>query len=246
MSNQIINRYENVECKICNSKTYIYGVCDFNKNCEGTKIGNKMPMIGHAVYYHKCNSCGFIFSIDFDNWTKDDFIRNIYNDEYEIVDPEYKEIRPKNLVQWMLPLLNGNTSITMLDYGAGTAVFGKTLNQLGYQCESWDPMWGTPPSFSKDKKFDVITAFEVIEHTPTPIETIQEMISFLEPGSGQIVMHSLANDIITNEGIGYWYIAPRNGHVCMFSHRSIDVLFDKFGMRVDHLAANTHVASWKN
>ena len=242
MNNQI---YQNVKCKICENKTSIFGVVDFNKSCEEMKGIRALPYCGTPVYYHQCTHCKFIFTIDFDNWSIDDFITNVYNDEYTLVDPEYTEIRPKNLSQWMLPLLNNNKELSILDYGAGTAVFGNELNKLGYNVDSWDPLWNKDPEFPKEKKFDVITAFEVLEHSPTPLETAKEIVSFSKPGEGQIVIHTLASDIIRNEGVNYWYIAPRNGHVCMHSNLSIDILFENLGMTVAHLAPNTHILSWK-
>ena len=56
---------------------------------------------------------------------------------------------------------------------------------------------------------------------------------------------TLSNDIIRDEGVNYWYLAPRNGHVCMYSNDSLQILFDKVGMSVQHLAPNTHIVSWK-
>jgi len=243
---KISPKYTNVSCKICDGNTSVLGVCDFNKSCEGDKVKNKLPPIGYAVYYHQCNNCKFIFTVDFDDWSVDDYLENIYNDEYTIVDPEYTEVRPKNLVNWFLPLLGGNKDISVLDYGAGSAVFGKELSKLGWKCESWDPMWKQDPTFDKGTTFDVVTAFEVLEHTPSPYETAKEIINFVDQESGQLVIQTLSNDIIGTEGLNYWYIAPRNGHVCMHSNRSLDIMFDKLGMTVDHLAPNTHVASWKD
>lgn len=240
----IENKFQNLECKVCKSSTKVYGIVDFNKSCEELK--NKfLPFSGRAVYYHQCTSCNFIFTTDFDNWSLEEFSKEIYNDDYEIVDPEYWEIRPKNLAQWVQPLLNGDKSLKIFDYGAGTAVFGDELEELGYTVDSWDPLWGDPLDQNKLNSYDVVTAFEVLEHSPSPYDTAKEIISLTKKGEGQIVIHTLANDIIRSEGVSYWYIAPRNGHVCMYSNKSLDILFDNLGMTVLHLAPNTHIISWK-
>jgi 2-polyprenyl-6-hydroxyphenyl methylase/3-demethylubiquinone-9 3-methyltransferase len=241
-----INRYKSVSCKICDGHTSILGPVDFNKNCEGDKVKDKMPFMGHAVYYHQCNSCKFIFTVDFDEWTIDDYLENIYNEDYNIVDPEYMIKRPNNLVNWILPYLNDDKSITLLDYGAGNSVFGTEISKLGWKCESWDPMWKKDPTFDKDTKFDVVTSFEVLEHTPTPYETAKEMINFIDSESGQLIIQTLANDIIKDEGINFWYISPRNGHVCMHSLQSLDIMFDQLGMEVQHEWYSVHFVSWKD
>lgn len=238
-------KYKDIPCKICDNPTSVYGIVDFNKSCEEINGVQVLPYSGTAVYYHQCNHCKFIFTVDFDDWSLDDFLTNVYNDEYKLVDPEYDEIRPKKLAQWILPFLDDNKELSILDYGAGTALFGSELNALGYSVSSWDPLWKKDPDFDKDAKFDVITAFEVLEHTPDPYETAKEIINFSKEGEGQLVIHTLTNDIIRNEGINYWYIAPRNGHVCMHSNMSLDILFDNLGMTVQHLAPNTHIISWK-
>jgi 2-polyprenyl-6-hydroxyphenyl methylase/3-demethylubiquinone-9 3-methyltransferase len=240
------NKYQGLRCKICDGNTSILGVKDFNRSCEEEKGRQIFAPIGHALYYHKCGSCGFIFTTDLDNWSIDDYIKNIYNDEYIKIDPDYSGKRPKDCVAWFSPLLGGDKSITLLDYGAGNDLFSKELNAQGYDAVGWDPMWQTAPAFEKDTTFDVVTAFEVLEHTPSPWETIKEIISFVKPETGQIVVSTLVNDIIGSAGSEYWYLSPRNGHVCMHSQKSLSIMFDKVGMEVQSFSPSQHIASWKD
>ena len=246
MAITLTKKYHDLHCKVCGGDTHILGVKDFNRACEEEKGRRVFPPMGHAIYYHQCDACGFIFSTDFDSWEVSDFLTNIYNDEYLQVDPEYGGKRPKDCLAWFSPMLGGDKSITLLDYGAGTNDFAKELNKMGYRAEGWDPMWQKPITFDKDKKFDVVTAFEVLEHTPTPWETLKELISFVKPETGQVVFSTLVNDIIGTAGSEYWYISPRNGHVCMHSNKSLDIMFDKLGMEVQHFSPSQHVASWKD
>jgi len=245
MSVSVSNPYQGLRCKICDGGTSILGVKDFNRSCEEEKGRQVFPPIGHAIYYHKCNSCGFIFTKDLDAWTVDDYVKNIYNEDYIKVDPDYSGKRSKDFVNWMSPMLNGDKSITLLDYGAGNDTFSTELKKQGYNAVGWDPMWQTEPTFAKDSTFDVVTAFEVLEHTPTPLETLKELISFVKPETGQIVFSTLVNDIISNAGSEYWYLSPRNGHVCMHSQKSLSIMFDKLGMEVQSFSPSQHVASWK-
>ena len=233
----INNKYKNIKCKICDSSTTIFGVCDFNKNCVNT---DKLKLIGYPIYYHICNNCNFIFTTDLDSWSIKEYKEYIYNDEYILVDPSYEYDRPHSLVSWFMPLLEQNfkKSDLILDYGAGTSVFGNELSSLGWNCSSWDPVWELPLIFNN--KFDLITAFEVLEHTPTPIKTTEEILSLLS-SNGKILIQTLCNDSSLEEGINCWYISPRNGHVSMHSTKSLSIMFSKYNKKVKHLSLNTHI-----
>lgn len=246
MSVNVSYKYQGLRCKICNGDTSILGVKDFNRTCEEEKGLKVFPLVGFAIYYHRCDNCGFIFTTDLDSWTVDDFVKNIYNEEYLKVDPDYSGKRPKDCVTWFSPMLGGDKSISLLDYGAGNDLFSKELVRQGYSAKGWDPMWQTDPTFDKNTTFDVVTAFEVLEHTPTPLETLKEMIGFVKPESGQVVFSTLINDIIGDQGSNYWYLAPRNGHVCMHSTKSLSIMFDAVGMDVQSFSPSQHVASWKD
>jgi len=232
---------EHKKCKICDHPAPIWGCVDFNKSCIEEQ-GNYLQYSGVAVHYLKCNNCGYLFTTDFDKWTKDDYRRNIYNDDYMVVDPDYGGVRSARDVIWFTKFLNGNKSLDILDYGAGTATFGTEMCKLGYKVDSWDPMWDTPPTWNKDKKFDLITAFEVLEHSPTPKATLDDLHQWLKPG-GRVLITSLANDVMNGKREAtHWYLSPRNGHVAMFSIKSMETLFATKGMKMQHDGPNVHLA----
>lgn len=239
----MLDKHRHIPCKICGSETTILGSKDFNKACE-SENSRVFPPSELQIYYHQCTNCQFIFTIDFDGWTKEAFLEKIYNDEYIKVDPEYVSIRPTRCVDSIITRLRGNKSLSILDYGAGTNVFSDKLRSHGFNAEGWDPMWETA-SIPENKHFDIITAFEVLEHTPTPVETTKEIVSFLKPESGKIIISTLVSNISGFNGIQYWYIGPRNGHVCMHSNRSLDVMFDQVGMKISHDSISEHVVTWK-
>lgn len=236
-------KYQHIKCKICNSGTSIWGCVDFNKNCE-ERNGMYLPYTGTAIYYLKCNDCDYLFTTDFDKWTPDEFKDKIYNDDYIIVDPEYDGTRSMNDARTIVDGLKIRKDIDILDYGAGPAVLGTELNKQGYSVESWDPLWGSSPPWAKDKLFDLVMAWEVLEHTPTPKETLDEMISYLKPG-GSILLSTLSTDIMQGKrDPTFWYLSPRNGHVCMYSNKSLDTLFANVGMKVQHPHWSFHIASY--
>lgn len=226
------------KCKICGEESIILGIRDLNKACE-PEDSHTLPVIGINATYHQCKNCGFIFTTYFDDWTKQDFLDKIYNDDYIKVDPDYVKKRPNESIRWVTNMLKWSKSRSILDYGAGNDAFSSGMRNHGFDAVGWDPMWEKEPEFG-DKKFDVIVAIEVLEHTPKPLETTTEMVSFMKP-DGCILISTLVNNVIGDHGITYWYIAPRNGHVCMHSNRSLEIMFEKHGLHVQHESYSQHI-----
>ena len=88
-------------------------------------------------------------------------------------------------------------------------------------------------------KFDLITCFEVIEHSPDPMGTLREMNSLLAPGGGILLGQSLQPPNIHELRCSWWYCAPRNGHCSTFTARSFAVAGDQVGLHF-HPAGGRH------
>jgi 2-polyprenyl-6-hydroxyphenyl methylase/3-demethylubiquinone-9 3-methyltransferase len=102
-----------------------------------------------------------------------------------------------------------------LDYGSGSGIFTNFLKENGFKdVVGYDP-YSTPERPSRS--FDIITCFEVIEHTPNPKQTLQDMLSFAKPETAIIFSTMLQPDTIGVERANLWYIAPRNGHISIFN-----------------------------
>jgi len=43
-------------------------------------------------------------------------------------------------------------------------------------------------------------------------------------------------------GLRWWYVGPRNGHISLYSRRSLSILFEKNGMGLISLTDLIHVA----
>jgi hypothetical protein len=227
----------NKSCKVCGSESEVWGSVDFNKTSSGV-----MPHFGVDIPFLLCKSCGFLFTRTFDKWTKQEFLENIYNDNYTKIDEGYNGIRSLRVADWFTGIVT-DKSLPILDYGAGNQTLGNELNSRGYNVSSWDPMWGSLPAWSSDTRFKLITAFEVFEHTPDPVETLKEMVEWLTPLSGQILISTYVNDVMApRRDTGHWYLTPCGGHVCMHSLKSIETLFALVGMRVKHLSESEHLA----
>lgn len=226
------------DCKICNSRTELYGVCDFNKNCE-ERHGVYLPLSGVPVYYEQCTNCGFIFSRLCDDWAADEYEAKIYNSDYPIVDPLFEGgERAQNdadiVMQYFSPT-------TLLDYGGGRGHLARTLNTHGFTAETYDPF------FNKQlptEKYKVVTNFESIEHSADPHAFVKDLCSFLAT-DGFILFSTLAVDFLEPRAMdaaaGASFIAPRNGHISIYTTASISNLFSQYGFNVRSLPQSNFI-----
>lgn len=226
---------ERISCKVCGHPAVFFGAVDFNKNPEGA-----LPFAGVSIPYHRCESCGLIFSTAFDTWSNDDFRAHIYNDDYVKVDPEYVSARPlawADAVAAFALKHGGNPRI--LDYGGGSGLMARALREKGLSAVSWDPMKPEVPP--EPHTFDIVTCFEVLEHTPTPKKSAKEILAFLAP-AGVVIFSTLVSDSWSPCDVNFWYVAPRNGHITIHTKNSLRTLFGAFGYRVHHMTDDVHMA----
>ena len=228
------------DCKICSAPSPLYGVVDFNKSCIEQQ-GRKLPLSGHPIYFRRCQQCGFTFTTAFDGWDLDAFRRNIYNDEYVVVDPDYVELRPAgnaNLVAISFP--EGKSSMSILDYGGGDGLLAARLREQGFTAATYDPF----STFNQlpEEKFDLITCFEVMEHVPTPQATVDAIVSLLNKPGAVLFSTLVQPEAFESVGVNWWYAAPRNGHVSLYTGQALARLFQPHGMKVASFSPDMHFA----
>jgi len=235
-------QFENLLCPICNGACSLLEAVDFNKSCE-ERNGKFLTPAGIPVHYALCSQCGFCFGQELVNWPVAEFESKIYNDEYILVDPDYVEARPRaNAIHLMSLFGNQTPSIRHLDYGGGSGRLAKILRDTGWQSHSYDLIADKKSSLEQSGKFDLITAFEVFEHLPDASKLMSDIRSLLAP-NGLILFSTLLSDgnIQSNRKLNWWYAAPRNGHISLFSKSSLSILAKSNGFNFASLSDGLHV-----
>lgn len=227
-----------VKCPICSSKTKLFDSLDFNKSCEEVN-NNFLKYNGIVVDYYICSGCSFCFAPEFNEWTKEDFENKIYNEDYILVDPEYEDIRSKRNANLLLNTLkNFEQNIDHLDYGGGNGKLSQILNANNINSKTYDPYATTNQIL--DAKFNLITAFEVFEHVNDVDLLFHNLIDLLS-ADGCIIFSTALNDdhLSNNNNLStWWYAAPRNGHISLFSRKSLNILANKYNLEfqsINHL-----------
>ena len=122
-----------------------------------------------------------------------------------------------------------------LDFGCGP---GPTLSALleaqGQQVDLYDPFYFNDPSVFH-KKYDFITATEVVEHLHDPKQAFVELFKMLKRGGWLGIMTKLVMD---EHAFRQWHYIRDLTHICFFSRNTFEYLAQHFNADLDFVASD--------
>lgn len=227
-------------CPVCGHVARILDTVDFGRSCDKNVF---LPSNGLTVDYLLCLDCGFCFAPDLHAWNPDEFKQRIYNEDYIKVDPDYEQKRPEISLYILEKLFGGSKDcIRHLDYGGGNGLLGRLMIARGWNSQSFDP-FNKECTGANQGIFDLITTIEVFEH----VADVNGLVASLNSHAHDetvILFTTLLSDnwINPHNQLDWWYAAPRNGHISLFSFKSLDLLLKKQGLRLHSLSPAIHIA----
>ena len=230
-------------CKLCGTAAPPIGIVGFDKSCEDSRQAGR-PSSGQKITYHRCPHCQLVFTGDFDAWSREEFCREIYNDGYAGVDPDYAAKRPACSASTVAALFgDACRGMEVLDYGGGNGALASLLSrEHGMRAQSYDPFnpdTGALPT----RRFPLVTCFEVLEHVPDPRAAVRAIVDLVQE-NGMVLFSTLVQPAdFAKLGVNWWYVAPRNGHVTLFSAKALKALWAEFGFDVVSHNENLHMAA---
>ena len=229
-------------CPCCASQTELFGTKEFNITGNDYFCGERQfEDSGVDIPYYRCQSCGYLFTNAMDDWSDDDFKNLIYNDEYIKTDPPFTYDRPKGNADLLDKIFGKNKGVlTMLDYGGGNGLMAKMLKNKGFSAKSYDPFHDNP-NIQKGRRYHLVTAFEVVEHVPNQKKLFADMLGFIGDTGVLFFSTLLQNNDFAEDGINWWYICPRNGHVGFHTPQSLKAVVEPLGYKYFKLTDDLHM-----
>jgi hypothetical protein len=229
-------------CKVCGGDAALFDVVDFNKSADRTQYPR--GLIGVPVIYRRCNRCDFIFTGFFDAFTPSQWTQYVYNRAYVDVDPDYLERRPRLNFLMITSLLSGmRDQIVGLDYGGGSGETTELLRKAGWNFDTLDPFGATSLRSENEGAYNFCSAIEVLEHLTDPVGALAQIVSRTNNGRLLILIGTVIHDgVVTPETrLSWWYAAPRNGHISLYSRKAMRWLARRFELDYVSITKGTHL-----
>ena len=194
---------------------------------------------GKSAAIYECLNCGFFQCPDLS-----DSLR-FYED---LEDEEYEQTRSERSRQERL-LLNVVKRYrhygSLLDIGAGSGILVEKALGMGYRAEGVEPSrWlqerakkrdlpirlGTFPHEEINKKYDIITLIDVLEHVPNPVELLSDIHDALtNKGIGVLVTPDIASFAAKIMGAKWWHF--RVAHIGCFNKSTLLLALKKANLK---------------
>lgn len=212
-------------CKICGHPS-----SDWTKSL----ILNK-----YNVQYYSCDYCGFI-QTESPYWLDEAYSSVIARSDIGLIG---RNIKMSNFCSSLIPMFFNSKSLYM-DYGGGNGMFVRMMRDRGFEFY-WHDIYASN-QFSEgfeapqDKKYSLVTAFEVFEHLPQPLESIEDMFHY----SDTLIFSTRllpSWKIMPND---WWYFAPDTGqHISLYSRESLELIANNFNVKLSSNGVSLHVLS---
>lgn len=194
----------------------------------------------HDVSFFKCNETGFI-QTEKVFWLEEAYASAITNLDIGLVE--------RNLIlgKTVLALLykyfpNGQQ---FLDYGGGYGMFVRMMRDRGFNFTLYDTYCenlfahGLQFTDLEDKKFDAITAFEVMEHLDNPLAVFEELFKHTD----YIVFSTeIIPDMPFTSAKDWWYFSPTTGqHIAFYTLKSLEAIASYHNAYLYSNKTNLHI-----
>ncbi|MCE8016027.1 class I SAM-dependent methyltransferase [Halomonas sp. MCCC 1A17488] len=182
--------------------------------------------------YYRCGNCRLAF-VPPEQHLSPEQEKAVYDQhENHPDDPGYRRFLARLFVPLRSRLTPGARG---LDFGAGP---GPTLSlmfeEAGHPMAIYDPFYAPDPAVL-ERRYDFVTATEVVEHLFEPGRELERLAAMLPEGGWLGLMTKRMTD---EAAFARWHYILDPTHVCFFSEASFEWLAQRLGMSVEFPAAD--------
>jgi len=221
------------QCKVCDSRVRPFG--------SGRVLGR------HDVRYYRCETCGFVQTED-PYWLDEAYGSALIAADVGVAQ---RNIELAAVTQAVIQQFF-RADQRFLDFGGGYGLFVRLMRDRGFDFR-WHDRYapnllsrGFDAAVDTDG-FELVTAFEVLEHLVDPVTQVGEM---LRRGDSLLCTTRILPPTSPKPG-EWWYYALSGGqHVSLFTSEALRTLAARFGRRLVsdgvsiHLITTRQVPEW--
>lgn len=193
--------------------------------CSGslTELYTLTLMRKITVKYYTCNQCRCLQTEE-PYW-----LSEAYSDPVRYTDTfaAHRCVSMSQVTYLIFKLFGLTNRERLLDWGGGDGLLTRMLRDLGINAYCYDlygkNLYAGGFNGNLDDSYDMVTAFEVLEHMASPANELQRIFS-LQP---KVLLFSTC--LYYGQGKSWSYLAPYSGrHIFFFSRESLQILAKQF------------------
>lgn len=183
--------------------------------CSGSaRLAFRQPLLGRVAQYFDCDNCGY-FQTETPYWLEQAYTTAINDVDTGIMQRNQLNLRRVVMTLFALGCMQGR----VLDHAGGYGILVRLLRDAGIDAR-WDDKYcqnllarGFEVGNAAGQAFDLLTAFEVMEHLVSPLEELRAMLQIAPSVLVSTELAPAAGPVSQD----WWYLGPEHGqHIGFF------------------------------